>query len=520
VLCFAIIGVMVPAARRLRTGSRSSIGPDGVAVVGASSGWLLDGIAVVVCLALGVISVLTLPSLPGYDSFSWVVWGHEIAHHVAGPRLPLIFRGGPSWKPLPVLFTTMFGFFGAAVKLWIAFARGIGLLGLYAAYRLGDRLAASEDWASGGPIAGVLGAIAVVLTSGWVHDMYRATSEPMVITTALLWVEWHFSGRRMAAFWSGVALCLMRPEASVFLLAYALWYLWRSRGILRGIVLLVGLVIVPLGWVLPPWIATGHPLEASSHARIYARGHAAAVHTGLILEVLKRATELTVWPVLIAALVLTVIAVWVRDWVIVTLAGLSLGYVAVVEVMTLAGYPGLERFMLPAVALVCVLAAVGVVRLAALAGGGLTSLAAVSLLVAIAAPAFAGPYQAIPVQHRLAWTAVHSYDDLSVVASQVGGDARIFVCQASSVSINHTAATGFAWALGVPLDRVHGVTSVDKSARHTGLDFFAPRNVVLGGAPAKLVHGLRGKPIHQYRMWRVIRVTRPGDSRANRCVGS
>jgi hypothetical protein len=406
------------------------------------------------------------------------------------------------------------------VKLWIAFARGVGLLGLYAAYRLGDRLAASEDWAYAGPIAGVLGAIVVGLTAGWVHDMYRATSEPMVITTALLWVDWHFSGRRMAAFWSGVALCLMRPEASIFLLAYALWYLCRRPGIVRGVVLLVGLVIVALGWVLPPWIATGHPLEASSHARIYARGHAAAVHSGLLLEVLKRASELTVWPVLIAALGLTVIAVWARDWVIVTLAGLSLSYVAVVEVMTLAGYPGLERFMLPAVALVCVLAAVGVVRLATLAGGGLTSLAAVGVSVAIAAPAFAGPYRTIATQHRLAWTAVDSYDDLSAAARQVGGNARIFVCASSSVSINHTAATGFAWALGVPLDRVHGVTSVDKSARHTGLDFFAPRNVVLGGAPAKLVHGLQGKLIHRYRMWRVLRVTRPGDSRANRCVGS
>jgi hypothetical protein len=406
------------------------------------------------------------------------------------------------------------------VKLWIAFARGVGLLGLYAAYRLGDRLAASEDWAYAGPIAGVLGAIVVGLTAGWVHDMYRATSEPMVITTALLWVDWHFSGRRMAAFWSGVALCLMRPEASIFLLAYALWYLWRRPGIVRGVVLLVGLVIVALGWVLPPWIATGHPLEASSHARIYARGHAAAVHSGLLLEVLKRASELTVWPVLIAALGLTMIAVWARDRVIVTLAGLSLSYVAVVAVMTLAGYPGLERFMLPAVALVCVLAAVGVVRLATLAGGGLTSLAAVGVSVAIAAPAFAGPYRTIATQHRLAWTAVDSYDDLSAAARQVGGNARIFVCASSSVSINHTAATGFAWALGVPLDRVHGVTSVDKSARHTGLDFFAPRNVVLGGAPAKLVHGLQGKLIHRYRMWRVLRVTRPGDSRANRCVGS
>jgi hypothetical protein len=511
---------MVPAARGPRTGSRSSVGLDGSVVAAPSSGWLPDGIALVVSLVLGVISVLTLPSLPGYDSFSWVVWGHEIAHHVIGPRLPLIFRGGPSWKPLPVVFTTIFGFFGVAVKLWIAFARGIGLLGLYAAYRLGNRLAASQDWPYAGPIAGVLGAIAVALTSGWAHDMYRATSEPMVITTTLLWIEWHFSGRRMAAFWSGVALCLMRPEASVFLLAYALWCLWRSRGTVRGIVLLVGLVIVPLGWVLPPWIATGHPLEASSHARIYARGHAAAVHTSLVLEVLKRATELTVWPVLIAALVLTVIAVRARDWVIITLAGLSLSYVAVVEVMTLAGYPGLERFMLPAAALACVLAAVGVVRLATLAGGGLTSLAAVGLLVAIAAPAFAPPFKAIPVQQRLAWTAVHSYDDLSTVVRQLGGDARIFVCASSSVSINHTAATGFAWALGVPLNRVHGVTSVDKSAHHTGLDFFAPRNVVLGGAPAKLVHGLQGKLIHQYRMWRVIRVTRPGDSHANRCVGS
>ena len=124
------------------------------------------------------------------------------------------------------------------------------------------------------------------------------------------------------------------------------------------------------------------------------------------------------------------------------------------------------------------------------------------------------------MQQRLAWTAVHSYDDLSTVVRQLGGDARIFVCASSSVSINHTAATGFAWALGVPLNRVHGVTSVDKSAHHTGLDFFAPRNVVLGGAPTKLVHGLQGRLIHQYRMWRVIRVTRPGDSHANRCVGS
>src|SRR3954454_1801657 len=76
-------------------------------------------IAVVACSVLGIVSVLTLPSLPGYDPFAWVVWGREVAHQFLHPSEPFITGGGPSWKPLPVLFTTVFGMFSGAPKLWV-----------------------------------------------------------------------------------------------------------------------------------------------------------------------------------------------------------------------------------------------------------------------------------------------------------------------------------------------------------------------------------------------------------------
>jgi hypothetical protein len=191
--------------------------------------WILLGS--LACLALGIVSVLTLPSLPGYDAFAWVVWGRELAHHVIGPGEPFIPGGGPSWKPLPVVFTTVFGFFGAAPTLWVAFARAAGLFGLLVAYRLGLRLAASARWRLAGPIAGVLAAFGVVLTAGWAHYMLRGTSEPMVVTTTLFAIERHLAGRRITAFLSGVALVLLRPEAGLLVGLYALWLTFADRSV-------------------------------------------------------------------------------------------------------------------------------------------------------------------------------------------------------------------------------------------------------------------------------------------------
>src|SRR5882724_5148752 len=69
------------------------------------------------CLALGLLS-LAGPTTPTYDPWAWPIWGREILH------LNLDTRFGPSWKPLPVVATTLFSLAGGASPvLWVAVAR-------------------------------------------------------------------------------------------------------------------------------------------------------------------------------------------------------------------------------------------------------------------------------------------------------------------------------------------------------------------------------------------------------------
>ena len=103
-----------------------------------------------VCLGLAALTFL-LPSTPTYDPWAWIMWGREIG------QFDLVTTGGPSWKPLPVVFTTLFSFFGSdlAPYLWLWVARAGGIFALVMAFRLTRRLA-------GGGAAGVTaGAVAV-----------------------------------------------------------------------------------------------------------------------------------------------------------------------------------------------------------------------------------------------------------------------------------------------------------------------------------------------------------------------
>lgn len=469
-----------------------------------------------ICLLLGAVSILTLPSLPGYDAFAWVVWGRELVHLIAGRHDVFALGGGPSWKPLPVAFTTVFGFFGAAPKLWVALARAAGLLGLLVAYLLGSRLGASSRWRLAGPVAGLIAAFAVCLTSEWTHNMFRGVSEPMVAAATLLAIERHLAGHRVAAFLSGVVLALLRPEAAIFLLPYALWLFFADRRPGIRVILLIGLVAVPAGWLVPPWLAAGNPLQASMHARAF-HGNLGAQPE---LEVLRRATNLTVWPVIIAGGALALLAIRTRDWFTVSLAGMVLAYVGVVEVMTLDGYPGLERFMLPAASVASVLAGVAVARFAALAGGGLVSLALAAVLVAVSVPFLGGRVAEAGTERRMAEQAVQMYGQLMSAVDKAAAAGTMFPCATSYAAVNHTAQTGLAWRLGVALNHVLTVTDVDTSLRRPALAFFAPRNPITGGAPTRFVGRLRGTFVTRAGIWKVFRVTKVGNRRANVCVGS
>ncbi|MGC9222179.1 MAG: hypothetical protein ACP5H2_12720, partial [Solirubrobacteraceae bacterium] len=93
-------------------------------------------------LLVGAFS-LTYASTPSYDPWSWLIWGREILHG------QLMISGGSSWKPLPVIFTTVLALFGAsgAATLWLMVARG----GFVLTILMTMRLAARFTWSLSAP---------------------------------------------------------------------------------------------------------------------------------------------------------------------------------------------------------------------------------------------------------------------------------------------------------------------------------------------------------------------------------
>ncbi len=471
-------------------------------------------ISAVACVALAGLSVALLPTVPSYDPWSWVVWGRE----VVDPHLSFAVGGGPSWKPLPVIFTTVFGLFGgAAPTLWVGAARAGGLLALPAAYRLAARLVPGPRWA--GAAAGLTAAAAIVLTQEWFYYMYRGTSEPLLIATSLWAIDRHIEGRRGSAFLLGVATSLMRPEAWPFLGVYAIW-LWLREPPLRVLVL-AGLAAVPFFWFVPPWIGSGHPFLAASHAHQY-NGHLGA-HP--LITVLHRGEDIQVLPALIAAVAAVALAWRHRaERLVLALAALAIGWWAVVVGMTLVGYPGLERFYLPATAVICVLGGVGIVGVALLCADyvrarrpalrvpawvvpGALALA----LLGASVPFTTARASSLRTEQRLASRAVNRLDHLSAAVAAVGGHRGVYPCRSSFASINHSVQTALAFKLHVTLGRV------GTAMRHQGLLFLGPHDSIDGGPPAINRRLTQRRLIARVGEWSVYRLTAPGAS--TRCVG-
>ena len=67
-------------------------------------------LAAAVCVGFAVVSVFVVPSLPSTNPFAWITWGREFAQYVGGVHGSVVLQGGPSWKQLPIVFTTVFGF--------------------------------------------------------------------------------------------------------------------------------------------------------------------------------------------------------------------------------------------------------------------------------------------------------------------------------------------------------------------------------------------------------------------------
>src|SRR3954469_6373171 len=432
---------------------------------------------VLACPGLAALSLLG-PAVPTYDPWAWIIWGREITH------LDLNTVSGPSWKPLPILFTTPSALLGdaAAPGLWLLIARAGGLLAIAMAYRLGSRL--------GGRAAGLIAGAAVVLAEEVVRNLARGNSEGLLVALCLWAVERHLDGRRTDAFLLGLGAALLRPEVWPFWGLYGLWLAYthpRRRLLVAGAFLLCGFL-----WFAPEYWGSGDWLRAANRAR-RPNPDSPAFAPHPFLEVFKRSSTILSVPVLLGALLALVPAARTRRWdVRVALAAAALALMIAVGLMTQAGFAGNLRYVALPAALVCVLAGVGwvdVVR-AAWRRAGRTAGAAPA-----AGPLLGAPPFVVADGKVLHWDALKLQDEayfsdtLPVAIAKAGGRERIKRC--GTVFTGPFQVQVVAWNL-----HLHGGDVAIEAN---------PPGIVVAAGFTPMAHDRRFKLVTQTRRWVVRR---------------
>jgi hypothetical protein len=393
------------------------------------------------CLAVGALSLLAV-STPTYDPWAWIVWGREILHG------DLVTIEGPSWKPLPVLFTTPFALFGddTAPALWLVVARAGGVLAFAMAYRLGARLA--------GQWAGAIAAISLLLADEFIRNFARGNSEGLLVALALWAVERHLDGRRSQAFILGFAAALLRPEVWPFWGLYGLWLIyqaWEHGPPWREMALVAGLALLTLVlWFVPEYLGSGDWLRAAARARDPNPG-AAAFASSPFLEVFRRSAAVLSVPVYAGGVVATAIALKRRDQVQLALAAMATFLMVAVAAMTEVGFAGNLRYVALPAALVCVLAGAGWVEV--VRGSRRWAPLVALVLVAAALPFVAADVRTLREDRDLTAYEANFYGpNLKAVIAKAGGEAKIKSC--GRVFSGPFEVPSVAWRLHLHLNDV------------------------------------------------------------------
>ena len=472
------------------------------------------GVAALACLGLAALSLL-LPSTPTYDPWAWIVWGREVA------SLDLDTRFGPSWKPLPVLFTTPFSLLGgAAPELWLVGARAGALFGLLAAFRLAGRL--------GGPLAGALAALTLALSDGYLRGSALGYSEGLLVALVFLGVERHLAGRRGQALLLGFAAGLLRPETWPFLGLYALFVFVREARLRR---LATGLMaLLPVLWLGPELWGSGDALRAASRAQDPTLLSPAFADRPA-LAVLARAEAMVPAPAeagAALAVLLSALGAGARPWrgepsrgllphavgdarrarVTLVLALVAAAWLGLVAVMTELGYAGNSRYLAMPIALCCVLGGIGLGWLARGLAAAVRRIAAgrdaVTRGVALALPAaivlacppfLADPLTEVAGDAREVRDEARLNADLPEALRRTGGRERVLTCGTAYATALQVPV--LAWHLGVPTGRV-GI-----EPRSPGVYFRGPPGLQPpdAAAPPVTAGGLR--PVARVGEWTV-----------------
>ena len=439
------------------------------------------------CLALGTLSLL-VPSAPTTDPWGWIVWGWQIVHlrlnTVAGP---------PSWKPLPVLFTTPLSLLGgAAPAAWLAVARAGGLLALAFAYRLGTRLA--------GRAAGAIAVLALVLSAQWVREFAHGYSEGLAVALALWAIESHLDGRRGRALGLGSLVALSRPEAWPLVLAYGV--IERPRAWPLPVVL------PPLLWILPDWWGSGDPFHASTVAHVNLL-HAGA-HPGLY--VLRGTWALLPAPVWLLACAAVALAPARRRTLTRALGAGAAAWIAALAVATEFRYPGFARFLTVPAAIACVLAGAGAVWIVEALPRPAWRAALAAVLVLAALPMLLPRAELIPRTVQRSVVRARFEADLQASVARAGGPASVLQHGRPLVPTRLWWTAGaLAWDLHVPLARIGKVREATLAAARSlraGAVVFAPLAGTPPDDPSWQPSHPRARVLARSGIWRVVTARR------------
>jgi hypothetical protein len=387
------------------------------------AGWWVAG----GCVALAAIS-LAFPFGLIYDSWSWAIWARQLAHGA------LDTDGLTAWKPLPPLVGLPVAALGGSPAVaWLLVERAAALGALALGYRLAARRA--------GVAAGVLAVVLLVLVDGMLRYVAEGYSEPVVVALLLGAVLAALERRAGLALAALTAAALIRPETWPLLILYGVIVWGRAQPRLRGWLTAAVAAIVVL-WFGGQWLGSGDPLAGSKLAR------AASVPDGSFAGVAL--PFVVVWIGVVAAL-------WWgarrRDAGVLLPAGTALAWTLAVLFLDAVGYPGIERFLVPAAALWSVVGAIGLVWLVgearALGGRRAAAGAAVGLALVTVGLGIAR-VDNVADDARLVAERVDAQTELRDAVSRIGRErlARSAPC------VNVAFQTALAWQLDLHATQV------------------------------------------------------------------
>ena len=305
--------------------------------------------AILAILAAAAASTLLVRAAPGYDPWTWLLWGRE----VAGGTLST--ADGPAFKPLPVAVCALLAPLGSAAPVvWVVLVRAAGAALCCATGSPTQRGSGRDARRLAGLAAGVLAVAGVALAGGFALEAARGQRGAAG--------DRGRARRRSTAGAPGGCARRWRSARRARCCGSRRGRSWRSRAWWRGGATrargrwVAGLaLLVPAAWFVPEWLGSGDVLRSGSRARVPNPGQPALADVPALAS-LWAAAKLLLIPLWIG------VVLALRDPRARLLAAAGGAWVLLVAVMAQAGFSGEPRYALPGVALLAVAGAAGLAR--------------------------------------------------------------------------------------------------------------------------------------------------------------